>query len=216
MLSLQIRLFNPLPFLYGVALMITFVEGILDEKQPTRAVVNVHGLGYELLIPVSSYETLPAEGARVRVLTYLQVREDAQVLFGFSTEEERAMFKLLITINGIGPKLGVGVLSGLSVRELKAALVEGNVKQLCGISGVGKKTAERMVVELRDKFGPLEQLELAGGTMVPEDDRLRDTAAALIQLGFKSDVANKAIAKLAKNITPECTVESLLRTALSK
>ncbi|MFC1468129.1 Holliday junction branch migration protein RuvA [Verrucomicrobiota bacterium] len=195
--------------------MITFVEGILDEKQPTRAVVNVQGLGYEVLIPVSSYETLPSEGDRVRVLTYLQVREDAQVLFGFSTEDEREMFKLLITINGIGPKLAVSVLSGLSVRELKAALVEGNVKQLCGISGVGKKTAERMVVELRDKFGSIEQLELAGGSMAPEDDRLRDTAAALISLGFKQEKADKMITKLAKKITPECTIESLLRAALA-
>lgn len=195
--------------------MITFVEGILVEKQPTRAVVNVQGLGYEVLIPVSSYETLPSEGDRVRVLTYLQVREDAQVLFGFSTEDEREMFKQLITINGIGPKLAVSVLSGLSVNELKAALVEGDLKKLCGISGVGKKTAERMVVELRDKFGPIAQLELAGGKVMPEDARLADAAAALASLGFKPEQADKMVAKLAKKITPECTVESLLRMALA-
>lgn len=196
-------------------IMITFVEGILEEKQPTRAVVNVQGLGYAVLIPVSSYETLPSEGDRVRVLTYLQVREDAQVLFGFSTEEERDMFKQLITINGIGPKLAVGVLSGLSVRELKAALIEGDLKKLCGISGVGKKTAERMLVELRDKFGTLDQLDLVAGSVAPTDSRLNDAAAALIQLGFKPETANKTMAKLAKKMTPDCTVESLLRKALA-
>jgi Holliday junction DNA helicase RuvA len=194
--------------------MITFVEGILEEKQPTRAVVNVQGLGYEILIPVSSYETLPSEGDRVRILTYLQIREDAQVLFGFSTGDEREMFKQLITINGIGPKLGISVLSGLSVRELKGALIEGDVKRLCGISGVGKKTAERMVVELRDKFGSADLLELAAGTGPVGDDRLRDTAAALTSLGFAPDKANKMIATLSKKITPDCTVESLLRKAL--
>ena len=149
--------------------MITFVEGILDEKQPTRAVVNINGLGYEVLIPISSYEALPSEGERVRILTFLQIREDAQVLFGFCSEDEREMFKHLISITGIGPKLAVGVLSGLSVRELRAALIEGNVKQLCGISGVGKKSAERMVIELRDKFGSIEQMELGGAITTPQD-----------------------------------------------
>lgn len=202
-------------FRYVASHMITFVEGILDEKQPTRAVVNVQGLGYEVLIPLSSYETLPGEGQSVRVLTYLQVREDAQVLFGFCTDDEREMFKLLITINGIGPKLAVSVLSGLSVNELKVALVEGNVKQLCGISGVGKKTAERMVVELRDKFGSVDQMALAGETGAPEDARLADTAAALSSLGFKPDQTAKMIVKLAKNLSSEATVESLVRAALS-
>jgi Holliday junction DNA helicase RuvA len=194
--------------------MITFVEGILEEKHPTRAVVNVQGLGYEILIPVSSYETLPSEGDRVRILTYLQVREDAQVLFGFSSGDEREMFKHLITITGIGPKLGISVLSGLSVRELKGALISGDVKRLCGISGVGKKTAERMVIELRDKFGSADLLELGDVAGTIGDDRLRDTAAALTSLGFAPDKANKMIATLSKKITPECTVESLLRKAL--
>ncbi len=195
--------------------MITFVEGILDEKQPTRAVVNVNGLGYEVLIPVSSYESLPTEGERVRILTFLQVREDAQVLFGFCTEDEREMFKHLISINGIGPKLAVGVLSGLSVRELRAALIEGNVKQLCGISGVGKKTAERMVIELRDKFGAVEQMELGGGIAAPQDSRLIDVSAALLSLGFKPEQATKMVGSLSKIITPESTVQELVRAALA-
>lgn len=194
--------------------MITFIEGILEEKQPTRAVVNVQGMGYELLIPVSSYESLPSEGERVRVLTYFQVREDAQVLFGFGTNEERDMFKMLISINGVGPKLGIGVLSGLSIRELKIALSDGDVKKLCGISGVGKKTAERMVVELRDKFTGADLFDLAANPEIRGDDRLRDTAAALISLGFAPDKANKMVATLAKKVTPDCTVESLLRKAL--
>ena len=133
--------------------MIVFLDGVLEEKEPTRVVVAVGGVGYEASIPLSSYDRLPAVGQRVRLLTVPVIREDAHLLFGFMTDEERALFLQLTSVNGIGPKLGLAVLSGLSVRDLKAAIAAGDVKRLSGISGIGKKTAERLILEMRDKLG---------------------------------------------------------------
>ena len=129
--------------------MITFLEGTLVEKQPTRIVLAVHGVGYEVFIPLSSYDRLPEENAPCRILTHDHLREDAHLLYGFVTEAERGLFGMLLGISGIGPKTALSALSGLSVRDLKTAVVEGDVKRLSSISGIGKKTAERIVVELR-------------------------------------------------------------------
>ena len=144
--------------------MIVFLDGVLEEKEPTRVVVAVGGVGYEAAIPLSSYDRLPGIGQRVRLLVVPVVREDAHLLYGFTSAEERDAFRLLTSVNGIGPKLGLAVLSGLSVRDLKAAVAAGDVKRLGGISGIGKKTAERLVLEMRDKLGKAELTEaLAGG-----------------------------------------------------
>lgn len=197
--------------------MITFLEGILDCKQLARIVMNVGGVGYEVSIPLSSYDRLPAEGERCRILTYHHISETDQRLFGFYTGDEREMFTRLLSISGVGPKLAISVLSGLPVRELKAALVGGDIKRLSSISGIGKKTAERIVVELRDKFGPAEQLDAfapAGG--IEGDSRLRDAALALAALGHKPDDAAKMIQAAAGKITPKTTVEDLIRMALTK
>ncbi|HPR83809.1 MAG TPA: Holliday junction ATP-dependent DNA helicase RuvA, partial [Pontiellaceae bacterium] len=110
--------------------MITFLEGILEEKQPGRAVMNVGGVGYEVLVPLSSFDRLPPEGAKTRLLIYHYITEVSQVLFGFATDDERKMFTLLLGVSGVGPKIAVGALSGLSVRELKTALIESDVKKL--------------------------------------------------------------------------------------
>ena len=126
--------------------MITFLDGEIVEKRPTDVVMSVHGVGYEVFIPLSSYDRLPSRGDACRILTIDHVREDTHCLYGFMTEPERHMFKLLMGISGIGPKLALSALSGLTVRELKVAVVEGDVKRLSSISGVGRKMAERMVV----------------------------------------------------------------------
>jgi len=197
--------------------MITFVEGILVEKAPARAVVNAGGIGYELFIPLSSYDRLPPPEAPVRILTYFHVREDAQLLFGFMTEDERVMFGRLLDISGIGPKLALSVLSGLSVREIKAAIVGGDCKRLSGISGIGKKTAERMVVELKDKISPGEALEAtAGPEAVEADVRLRDTVSALISLGYKQADAIKMTRAAADQLGPDAPVEELIKKSLSR
>lgn len=198
--------------------MITFLQGILVEKSPARAVVNVGGVGYEVLIPLSSFDRLPPADADVKILTYHHVREDAQVLFGFVTDAERNMFDRLLDVSGIGPKLALSVLSGLSVREIKVAIVAGDSKRLSGISGIGKKTAERIVVELKDKITAGEALEATSGAdeSMPGDVRIRDTVMALISLGYKQVDALKMARAAAEQAGPDAGLEDLIRRSLSK
>ena len=194
--------------------MITFLDGILDEKQPARVVMNVGGVGYEVLVPLSSLDRLPAAGESVRLLIHHHITDSSQALFGFATVEERRMFTLLLGVSGIGPKIALSALSGLSVRELTSALVESDVKRISSISGIGKKTAERVIVELRDKFSEGEMLEaVAGSDEFPGDHRMRDAALALVSLGYKQDDARKMIKKL--NLTPDLSVEKMIRMALT-
>jgi Holliday junction DNA helicase RuvA len=135
--------------------MITYLHGKLVESLPTQIVVDVHGVGYDVLIPLSSFDRLPAPGSEVTVLTHLAIREDAHVLYGFMTAAERDLFRLLINnVSGIGPKIALNVLSGMNVVALRGAVATGDVKSLSQISGIGRKTAERIVVELKDKIGP--------------------------------------------------------------
>lgn len=195
--------------------MITFLEGILDQKEPARIVMNIGGVGYEVSIPLSSYDHLPGEGSVCRILTYHHITEAGQRLFGFCTEDEREMFIRLLSISGIGPKLAIGVLSGLPVRELKAALVQGDIKRISSISGIGKKTAERIIVELRDKFSQGDLLDAMAGGM-PGDHRLRDAALALGALGHKPEDAQKMVKAASAALGPKTTVEEIIRLALAK
>ena len=197
--------------------MITFLEGKLDLKQPARIVMDVSGVGYEVFIPLCSYDRLPPEGDPCRILIYHHITDSSQKLFGFFTDEEREMFTRLLTISGIGPKLAISALSGLPVRELKTALINGDVKRISSISGIGKKTAERIIIELRYKFTKGEQLDaFSGGEGELGDSRLRDAALALGALGYKLDDAQKMIKSVALKITPKTTVEELIRLALTK
>jgi Holliday junction DNA helicase RuvA len=194
--------------------MITFLEGLLEEKQPGRAVLNVGGVGYEVHVPLSSFDRLPPEGSKTRILIYHHITDVSQVLFGFATGEERRMFTLLLGVSGVGPKIAVAALSGLSVRELKTALIESDVKRLSSISGIGKKTAERIIVELRDKFSAGEALEtLAAPDEAPGDHRLRDAAMALIALGYKQDDARKMVKAI--KLEAATSVEDIVRMALT-
>jgi len=196
--------------------MITFLEGQLVDKQPTRIVMNVGGVGYEVFVPLSSYDRLPAAQKTCRVLTYHHVREDAQILYGFVTAGERRLFELLLSISGIGPKIALSALSGLSVRELMAAVAENDVKRLHSISGIGRKTAERMVIELRDKFSEGEALEAMTGADEPGpgDLRMRDAILALISLGYKQADAQKMIRQVAVDDKEGSGVEEIVRRAL--
>src|ERR1700674_1106439 len=148
--------------------MITFLDGNLTSALPTQAIVNVGGVGYEVLIPLSSYDKLPAVGQPVHILTHLHVREDAHVLYGFMTAAERDLFRLLVNhVSGIGPKLSLAVLSGMSVSNFKNAVVNADIASLSKISGLGKKTAERIVLELKDKLGGGAAWEAASGGQGP-------------------------------------------------
>ncbi len=200
--------------------MITFLEGILIEAYPTHVVLNVHGVGYHVSIPLSSYDRLPAVGTRFQVLTHLQVREDAHVLFGFATAAERDLFRLLIHhVSGIGPKTALDVLSGVSVMSFKAAVVAGDVKSLSQVKGIGKKTAERIIVELRDKVGVSAAWEAASSAHLPAPRELEmnDAMLALIALGYKQVDAHKAV----KGVTDarpgeEIPSDELVREALKR
>jgi len=195
--------------------MITYLDGTIAEKQPTRVVLDVQGVGYEVFIPLCTYDQLPSTGERCKVLTHDHVREDTRQLFGFMTGDERDTFRMLLGISGIGPKIALSALSGLSARELKAAVVEGDVKRLSSISGVGKRTAERMVVELRSRIKPGEALEaVAGGDAgSPDNIRLRDTVLALIALGYQQDAARKMATQALKG-GDDLGVEDLIKRAL--
>ncbi len=196
--------------------MITFLEGTLQTKQLAHIEMNVGGVGYEVFIPLSSYDQLPLEGESCRVLTYHHITDAGQKLFGFCSDDERDMFTRLLTISGVGPKLAVSALSGLPVRELKNALINGDIKRISSISGIGKKTAERIIVELRDKFDCGEQLDAFAPSEAVGDQRLRDATLALAALGQKPDDAAKMIKTVARKLTPEMTVEDLIRLALTK
>lgn len=197
--------------------MISFIEGLLDHAQPTFAVLNAGGVGYELLIPISSYEKLPPPGQKCRLLAWLQVREDAHVLYGFATEGERAMFLKLINVNGIGPKTAIGALSAIPPAELSSAITAGDIKRLSQLPGIGKKTAERIVVELRDKMG---EVALAAGPAatpgLPDDAAsiARDAALALAALGYKQIDAAAVIRKAMEKAGKKATVEEVVRLAL--
>jgi Holliday junction DNA helicase RuvA len=200
--------------------MITFLEGILAEAYPTHVVLNVHGVGYHVSIPLSSYDKLPAVGGKFQMLTHLQIREDAHVLFGFATSAERDLFRLLIHhVSGIGPKTALDVLSGVSVTSFKAAVVAGDTKTLSQVKGIGKKTAERILVELKDKVGVAAAWEAASSAHAPTGRALEmnDAVLALIALGYKQVDAQKAVHAVTEERPGEnIPSDELVREALKR
>lgn len=202
--------------------VITFLHGKLVEALPTQVVVEVHGMGYEVLVPLSSFDRLPLPGAEVHLLTHLAVREDAHVLYGFLTSAERDLFRLLIhTVSGIGPKIALSVLSGMSVTAFRSAVTSGDVKMLSSISGVGKKTAERIVVELKDKlggFGTTPSSVPTPGAKSPqvEDTRGADAVAALMALGIKPADAHDSVRAALAMLGPDATAEQIIRASLRR
>lgn len=196
--------------------MISFLNGVVVEKQPTRLVVDVGGVGYEVFIPLSSYDRSPARGESIRILIHDHVREDTHQLYGFMTEGERRMFVMLMGVSGIGPKLALSALSGLSVRDLINSVVNSDVKRLSSISGIGRKIAERIVVDLRDRLSEGDVLEATGGEQSATDGvNVRDAVMALIALGYKQAVARKMVGDALRETAPsDATVEDIVKKAL--
>jgi Holliday junction DNA helicase RuvA len=195
--------------------MITFLEGTLEEALPTQIVVAVQGIGYQVQIPLSSFDRLPAPGSKLKILTHLQVREDAHILYGFMSAEERDLFRLLVEhVSGIGPKLALAVLSGMPVAAFKAAVVEGAVDAISRVKGVGKKTAERIVLELKDKVGVAAAWEAASAKPAPGAAEMNDAVLALISLGYKQVDAHKAVKQAYESEPGRKTTEELVRRAL--
>jgi Holliday junction DNA helicase RuvA len=199
--------------------MITFLHGKVVEAIPTHVTVDVNGVGYEALIPLSSFDKLPAPGQSIKLLTQLVVREDAHTLYGFMTPEERDLFRLLVhTVSGIGPKTALNVLSGISVTAFRGAVANGDIKSLSKISGVGKKTAERIVVELKDKIGMAGAWEAASAKhgLSADEQRINDAVLALVALGFKQIEAHDSVRAAQAVLGAQATVEELVRMCLKK
>jgi Holliday junction DNA helicase RuvA len=195
--------------------MISFLKGEIVHKSPTELVIDVNGVGYVVTIPLSTFEKLDHAKGPQTILTYMHVREDAMQLFGFATEAERDMFKMLISINGIGPKMAQGILSGLSVADLRAAISQGNVTLLTSISGVGKKTAERIIIELRDKLDKTDEHE---SPVISTSVQLKvrsEALVALMSLGHSRSTAEQALRKVLNESTDNSLpVEELIKRAL--
>lgn len=198
--------------------MIAHITGKLIHKQPNSIIVDVSGVGYELTVPLSSFYDLGEAGTEVSLRVHTHVREDALQLFGFRTEREKKLFLLLISVSGIGPKLAITVLSGLSTEELVQAIRASNLAKLVGIPGVGKKTAERMLVELKDKVAAIlpPGLEEAATrtTFAQTGEAMReDVISALVNLGYQKALAEKAVNAVLKQ-TPDAKFEVVLKQAL--
>jgi Holliday junction DNA helicase subunit RuvA len=192
--------------------MIAHLRGVLLEKRPNQAIVEAGGVGYDVSIPVSTYSALPEPGAEVRLRIHTHLREDSLSLYGFASEDEKILFERLITVSGIGPRLAITVLSGLPIAELYAAIRAGAVERLVRIPGVGKKTAERIVLELREKLPlPAATREAVGAGAVSAVEQ--DVLSALINLGCTAAAAEEAVRKARASGVPE-EFEPLFRRAL--
>ena len=197
--------------------MIAWVEGILREKAPLRVVVDVNGVGYELSVSLSTSATLPDTGKTVALQVHTVAREDALLLYGFATAYEKHVFELLLRANRVGPKLAQTMLSGMPPERLVAALRDGEVAAMRRIPGVGAKTAERMVVELRERAGELGSAVEAGGPepVGSEEDDLRDQLlSALVNLGYPRSQADRVVGIAVEEAGEGATIESLIRVAL--
>ncbi|HEY7727211.1 MAG TPA: Holliday junction branch migration protein RuvA [Candidatus Eisenbacteria bacterium] len=201
--------------------MIAALRGTLVSKMPTRALVQVGGVTMEVLISVSCFETLPAAGKEVSLLTHLHVREDALQLYGFADEVERAMFQHLVSVTGIGPRVAVGILSGATASRVREAVESGDVDFLLTLPGVGRKLAQRILVELREKLAP----GVAGAALSPpgagtpgalSQGRAGDATAALLSLGYTRAAAQAAVQAAAKELGSDASVEALVRKALQQ
>ena len=199
--------------------MISYLKGILIEKTPTRVIVEVGGIGLEAAISLSSYNSLGTEGDTVKLMTYLHVREDALQLFGFTSAEERELFLHLISVTGIGPKLAQGILSGTSPNEFKNMIITGDIDAISTMRGVGKKTAQRLVVDLREKFGEKSAQVPDIGSKIGNVERSTydETLLALMSLGYTRMAAQNILEKTlvaSTTANKQTSVEELLKMAL--
>lgn len=204
--------------------MIGRIQGLLIEKQPPDVLVDVNGVGYEIQMPMTSFYQLPAVGEAVTLYTHFVVREDAQLLFGFSDKIERGLFRELIRANGVGPKLGLTILSGMSASQFLNSVKNEDVSALVSMPGIGKKTAERLVVELKDrleKFGKQQSVTLPADGVKPSDaivavnDVREDAMGALIALGYKPAQASKLVDRVYDDsMDSETVIREALKAAI--
>jgi len=192
--------------------MYSYIEGIITEKTPTIAILNVGGIGYEIHISLTSYEQLGNINEKAKLYTHLHVRDDAHLLFGFYSREERKLFLQLMSISGVGPRLAQSILSGIKISELKRAIIGEDIQVLTSITGVGKKTAQRLIVELKERIEKVEKIHAGEGTAalgITEEAML-----ALVSLGYNKSVAERSIKKVLNESEKDITIEALIKRAL--
>ena len=195
--------------------MIALLSGILAESSFSRCIIDVNGVGYEIEIPLSTFDQLPQPGNPVKLLIHTQVREDAITLFGFINASERDLFRTLTSVSGIGGKLALNIIGAMPVDTLCGAITSGDTKLLSRINGIGKRTAERIVVELKDKVGRISGVE--SSSVQGQTPAVSDAAMALETLGFKRDAVNKVINALLTELPPEQhNTEQLVRIAIAR
>ena len=198
--------------------MIAYIRGVLAEKDPARVVLEAAGVGYEISIPLGTFDRLPQKGEETKLLVCHFVREDDELLYGFATEREKEMFLKLTAVSGVGPKIALAILSGSSLGELCLAIASGNAKRISAIKGVGRKTAEKICVELKDKVSALEALADSS----PKDGVaarapvVRDAILALSALGFNEETSNKMVSAVLTDDPSASDVEVIVRRALAR
>jgi holliday junction DNA helicase RuvA len=195
-------------------IVIAHISGTLAQKIPGEIVVDVNGVGYQIVIPLNVFYGLPELGGRVSLQVYTHVREDALQLFGFRDNAEKQIFLLLTAVSGIGPKLAINILSGIAADDLARALKDGNQVRLVGIPGVGKKLAERMIVELKDKFMTLPSEGAASKPTASDSQLMQDAVSALVNLGYRRGEAENNIRAVVKE--GEASLENILKEALRR
>lgn len=198
--------------------MITFLHGTLAESWPNRVVIDVNGVGYEITVPMAASESFGPVGTNVKVLTHLHIREQEHTLYGFQNGDERDLFRLLIDrVSGVGPKVAMSILSGMSAGDFKGAVVAEDLDTIAKIKGLGKKTAERIVLELKDKVGVAAAWEVQSRSpeLTPEQSACNDAVLGLISLGYKKAEAEKAVARVAGAVSSDSSnTDEILRAAL--
>ncbi len=192
--------------------MISYVRGVLDYKEPNLVVVDINGIGYEVFVPLSTYQKLPAVGGQVKLHTYHHVREDAMQLYGFLSSEEKEVFELVLSISGVGTKVALSILSFISVNEFRRAIAQSDMKTLTKIPGIGKKSAERMVLELKDKIGDIHIDERM--LRLLEAESTNDAVSALLTLGASQSAAEYAVYRAERLLGEEAKIEDLIAQAL--
>ena len=196
--------------------MIGYIEGKLSVKTPAFIVIDIGGVGYEMHISLTTYNQIGKAGEKLKILTYLYVKEDKLDLYGFATEDEKGFFKTLISISGIGPSVAIKILSAIKVDRFKAAIMDENIGILTTIPGIGKKTAQRIIVELKDKIGILTDKEKSYLIDKDPEERavINDSISALVSLGYSRAIAQRSVDRVLSETKEKLKIEELIRKSL--